>query len=53
MNEFLRGKMRILEDLNFTIKEKTKIEEKFEQVHDTNRKLEIGGENKEDERVEE
>ena len=32
--------MRILEDLNFTIKEKTKIEEKFEEVHATNRKLE-------------
>ena len=32
--------MRILEDLNFTIKEKIKIEEKFEEVHATNRKLE-------------
>ena len=32
--------MCILEDLNFTIEEKTKIEEKFEEVHATNRKLE-------------
>ena len=40
MNDSLQGKMRILEDLQFTTEEKRKIEQKFEEVHDTNRKLE-------------
>ena len=31
--------MHILPDLNFTIEEKREIEEKFEEVHGTNRNL--------------